>query len=369
MKKKKIIITAVVVLVIMFVAIYGSFNRGGGDISETDSAETTPVSEQETPSPTLEPEPTPTPYTGPTNPLTGLPAEEDLSGNRPYAVMLNNLKAALPQQGVSQADIIYEALAEGGITRMLAIYQDISGVGIIGSVRSARHYYLDMAQAHDAIYIHAGGSPQAYTAISARGITNIDGVKGSGQIFYRDSARMNSAGYEHSLMTTSELIAAYVPGYNLRMEHSEGYASNMTFTDETGYLNGESVLKISVVYSTYKTGVFEYSEEEGVYYVNQYGEAYTDGNTGGQVSVSNVLVLYATVYQIAGDTAGRLETILTGSGSGYFASGGEYVPITWAKDSYSSQFEYAMEDGSPVVFGVGRSYVNIVPAGNTVTFE
>lgn len=363
---KKIIVTSAVVLVILLIAIFGSLGGGDGDINETEP----PITEASpSPTPTPTPEPTPTPYAGPTNPLTGLPTDEDISGNRPYAVMLNNLKVALPQLGVSQADIIYEALAEGGITRMLAVYQDISQVGIIGTVRSARHYYLDLAQAHDAIYIHAGGSPQAYTAISQRGITNIDGVKGSGQIFYRDSSRMNTAGYEHSLMTTSELISTYVPNYNLRMEHGEDYSSNMTFTDEIGHLNGDSASKISAVFSSGKTGVFEYSEEDNVYYVSQYGSAYTDGNTGQQVSVSNVLVLFATVYQIAGDTAGRLETLLTGSGSGYFAAGGEYVPITWTKDSYSSQFVYTLEDGSPVIFSVGKSYVNILPSGNTVTFE
>ena len=87
---------------------------------------------------TPEPTPTPTPTPAFYHPLTGVPCGEDLSGKRPAAVMLNNLKAALPQQGNGQADIIYEVLAEGGITRMLAVYQDPSQLGLIGSVRSAR---------------------------------------------------------------------------------------------------------------------------------------------------------------------------------------------------------------------------------------
>jgi hypothetical protein len=80
------------------------------------------------------------------NPLTGLPISEEDVGNRPIAVMLNNIKAALPQYGISSADIIYEVPAEGGITRMLAIYQSVADVGNIGSVRSTRPYYLDLAQ-------------------------------------------------------------------------------------------------------------------------------------------------------------------------------------------------------------------------------
>lgn len=84
---------------------------------------------------------------------------------RPVAIMLNNLKEALPQLGQSQADVIYEVPAEGGITRMLAVYQSLDGVGKIGSIRSARPYYLELALGHDAIYIHAGGSEDAYAKI------------------------------------------------------------------------------------------------------------------------------------------------------------------------------------------------------------
>ena len=107
----------------------------------------------------IDPEPEPVyPYH---NPLTGEGLEEDISGQRPFAVMLNNLSKALPQLGVSQADVIYEIVAEGGITRMLAVFQDIEGVGDLGSVRSARDYYVSLACGHDAISVHAGGSPQA----------------------------------------------------------------------------------------------------------------------------------------------------------------------------------------------------------------
>ena len=105
-----------------------------------------PAAETTGPEPTTAPvqttEPTPTPEPTPelkyVNPLTGEPTAEDLSGKRPIAIMLNNLKAALPQHGVSQADIIYEIPAEGGITRMLAVFQSVDGVGAIGSGRSAR---------------------------------------------------------------------------------------------------------------------------------------------------------------------------------------------------------------------------------------
>lgn len=89
------------------------------------------------PPPVEEPEPEPEPYVpSGINPLTGEPMEPEYENNRPVAVMLNNLKAAQPQLGVSRADIIYEVPAEGGITRMLGVYQSLEGVENLGSIRS-----------------------------------------------------------------------------------------------------------------------------------------------------------------------------------------------------------------------------------------
>ena len=132
----------------------------------------TPAEEPETPpvieEPAAEPEVEPLPDvpTG-TNPLTGLPIEPEYEQRRPVAVMLNNLKKAQPQLGNSQADIIYEVPAEGGITRMLAVYQSLEDVGSIGSIRSARPYYIELALGHDALYVHAGGSPEAYADLKS----------------------------------------------------------------------------------------------------------------------------------------------------------------------------------------------------------
>ena len=133
---------------------------------------------QVTPPPVEEPEEAPgkepEPYVpSGINPLTGEPMEPEYENNRPVAVMLNNLKAAQPQLGVSRADIIYEVSAEGGITRMLALYLEPEGLGLIGSVRSARQYYWEIAQGHDAVFIHAGGSPEFYNTKSSKGLFTI----------------------------------------------------------------------------------------------------------------------------------------------------------------------------------------------------
>lgn len=305
-------------------------------------------------------------YTGPYNPLTGEPVEEDISGNRPYAIMLNNLKKAVPQHGVSKADIIYECVVEGGITRFMAVYQDLSDVDVIGSARSARPYYLDLAQAIDAIYIHAGGSGDAYELMSSRKMTHIDGVNGNDYIFYRDKDRKATMGYEHSLMIDVSLIPEFIDKYDIRSEHKDGFEYNMQFKDDGTPENGTKAESITVHMSSSKTTNFEYNASDKLYYVNQYKGAMKDGNNDEQVAVTNVLVLFAKYTNIPGDTEGRLKCELTGSGTGYFICGGQKIDINWSKSDYSSQFVYTLADGTELEFGRGTSFICIAPTGATV---
>jgi len=318
-----------------------------------------------------EPLPTPTPLPF-THPLTGLPCEEDWSGKRPAAVMLNNLKGALPQQGNSQADIIYELVAEGGITRMLAVYEDPSRVGLVGSVRSARQYYWEIAQGHDAVFIHAGGSPEFYNTKSSKGLFTVDGVNGyyssrDAGMFWRDRDRVagHHYDYEHSLLTSGEAIADMMAQRELE-EHSAGYSYEMDFADDGAPSGGSAAVTVTVPFSSYKTGVFRYDEAKKRYLVEEYDEPYIDGNDGGQVAVTNLLVLQTTY--VVQDDAGRVKVDLS-SGSGWFACRGKMIPITWEKGGADQQFRYFQEDGTPLALGRGKSYVCVIPTSRTVTAE
>lgn len=350
----------------------------------SNSAEDTPTPQETqqntpTPSPTeVQPDPTPevvvTPEKEPEivdeffNPLTGLPMEEEKVNDRPVAIMLNNLKAALPQQGVSQADIIYELLAEGGITRMLGVYQSVDGVGKIGSVRSARTYYLELALGHDAVFLHAGGSPDAYDKIKAWNVTALDCVNGpyEGSLFWRDSQRLKSMSREHTVVTSGDKIMELFPKYSFRKEHAEGYTYNIQFVEKGAPENGSVANEIQVPFSAYKTGVFTYDKTSGEYFVEEYGMPYVDGNSNKQVSVTNVLVLKTDCSMIPGDKAGRLAVDLS-QGEGWFACGGKMIPIHWCKKSVNSPLEYFTQDGQPLFLGVGKSYVNIIPLSNEIT--
>lgn len=308
------------------------------------------------------------------NPLTGEETPTDWSANRPVAVMLNNLKKALPQLGVGQADLIYEAPAEGGITRMMAVYQSLEGVGDLGSVRSARPYYVELAAGLDAIYIHAGGSDGAYSAIKKHSVSNIDGVNGpyGGTMFWRDAARKKNAGFEHSLLTSAQRIESLLSGAlanKMRRTHEEGYALPLAFAADGTPMGGNPANTITIRWSNYKTGVFRYDPAAGAYLVEEYGKPYVDGNDNTQVAVTNVLFIATEVKNIPGDTAGRKDIRLTGTGTGYYACGGQYIPIRWEKTSATAPLCYYAAGGQPLVLGVGKSYINIVDPSYPVTFE
>jgi hypothetical protein len=288
---------------------------------------------------------------------------------RPAAVMLNNLKKALPMYGVTQADILYEALAEGGITRLVGVYQDPSQVPQIGTVRSTRAYYLDIAQGHDAVLLHAGGSPEAYTEIKARGVTNMDCLGGyENTLYWRDQQRIKERGLEHSAFTSGARIVTAFEKLS-RPDHEDSWQETLLFADDGTPAGGTSAKTLRVFFSSYKTGLFEYDAATGLYAVSEYGAPFVDGQNDAQIQVTNVLTLYAEVNQIKGDSAGRLSTKLVGGGTGSFACGGQIVPIKWSKAAYAKPFVYTLEDGTPLALGRGRSYINIVPLNTKVETE
>lgn len=327
------------------------------------------------PTPTVEVTPSPTPYDGPFNPLTGLPMDEAWVGRRPVAIMLNNLKQALPQLGQSQADIIYEIPAEGGITRMVGVYQTLDDVGTIGSIRSARPYYLEVALGHDAIFLHAGGSEDAYSKISQWGVTALDAVRGpylgkteNSNLMWRDPVRRQSYSLEHTVVTTGQSILERLPTYNIRLDHKDGYTYEMDFVPDGTPADGVDAAQITVPVSTYKTGRFVYDPDSGKYGVEEYGAAYIDGNTQEQVEVTNVVIL-KTACRNTGDYLGHITVDLSSGGTGYFACGGKVTELTWSKRAPDGQFYYRDTQGDPISFGAGNTYVCIVPTDCQVSFS
>ncbi len=300
----------------------------------------------------------------PINPLTGLAGTAAQMKSRPAAVMINNIKQACPQVGISRADVIYEMMAEGGITRLMMVVSDYANLGVIGSVRSSREYYVDMAQNHDAIYIHAGGASTAYDAIQSRKINNLDGVNMyTPSTFYRDAARASSMGLEHSLMTSGEGIVSGISYKKYRTTLKDGFSSPLHFVDYNAspiVPTGGEAKHIIIPYNKYTFPQYIYRPSEGVYSRYQFnGKPHIDGETGEILTFSNILVLCCK-HSYSGDSYGHIGVDTTGSGDGYFFSQGSYAKIRWSKASVDEPFVLTCADGSPLYLNCGKTFINIV---------
>lgn len=296
--------------------------------------------------------------TAPANPLTGLPLHDAASVHRrPVAVMLNNLHLAMPQHGVSAADIIYEYNVEGDITRMIGFFQEPETVDTIGSVRSARPCFVETALGMDAIYVHAGGSKEAYQMLSRLEVDDID--EPDADCFWRDKERAKTMAFEHTLMTSGQQVWDYVTSNGWRTEHKDGYRYPLVFAEDGTPQHGIAATEVSVEFSPYKTGTFTYHPDSKLYQIGQYGGDYIDGNTGEQVGVTNLLVLRTSVVN-SGDKAGHMNIDIQGSGEGTFFCGGKATDIQWHKEAANDPFTYTLPDGSALPLGRGRTYVCVV---------
>jgi len=269
--------------------------------------------------------PEPNPTLDGFNPLTGEPMVAQFQNNRPVAIVLNNLPEALPLNGVSDADIIYEYPVEGGLTRMLAIFQDVFYVEKIGCIRSARHYTVQLANAYDAIFLSAGRSPQALAEVRSLGIPFLNEVEGPHrEVFFRDRNRIPGRRVDnlHSVVTTGERLYHWLPEYDFRLTHEASYTPALTFAEDGTPRGGSSADKITMRFSSAKSTNFTFDSVLRKYTVRQANVDFVDANDGSQPAYANIVFIKTSVTGLRDDTAGRLDIATTGSGTGYFASGG-----------------------------------------------
>ena len=287
------------------------------------------------------------------------------SKTRPYAVMINNLyEARQVQSGLSQAYLVYELLAEGGITRFLALFRDVE-VQRIGSVRSARHYYLDYVLENDAIFVHWGWSPQAQSDIGALRLQNIHGLTYEGVYFYRENP-FNIA-VEHTGFTNTELLDKARTNLNYPKDTEEGllleYSAKSVDLSENEEVQNANNVKI--FYSNYNEVEYEYDEENKVYkrFINN--QEHKDYNNGKQLTVKNIIVYALDYVGIAGDSKGRQDLNNIGEGTGYFITEGKAVKITWEKLKRDTKTVYRYENGKEITVNDGNTFIQIMPtSGN-----
>ncbi|MBR1507881.1 MAG: DUF3048 domain-containing protein [Eubacterium sp.] len=292
--------------------------------------------------------------------LTGAWITPEEAEKRYIAIMVNNIAAAMPQSGIENADVIYEMLEEGGITRLMVFFSNYEDIPKIGPVRSARDYYQIKALEYNAILTHWGASVYAEEYWTQHpSVSHVD-LNGKDN---RSAFRVQRPGYalEHTGYTSGELINKSIEADGYVTKKEDSYTRMFDFNDtEKAPDNGKDATKIHTNYNASRTPWFEYDSETKLYKRFQYGVPQIDDETGNQLTFKNVIVQFAP-HASREDDIGSINIDLLGSGKGYYASDGKIIPIKWEKTEFFGVTKFYTEDGEKLKLNPGKTWVTVFP--------
>lgn len=290
------------------------------------------------------------------------------SNTRPIAVMINNHNQARKfHAGLQDAYIVYEMIVEGGITRMMALYKDAT-TEKIGSIRSARHYFLDYALENDAIYTHWGYSEYAMNDIKKLGVNNINGLV-DGKYFWKDTKLKVAT--EHTGFSSMSLINQAIDRFGYRKTTNEKSLLNYSI-DPLNLTEIEEAIpanQVLIKYSGSANTSYEYDAENKNYKRSVNGNPHMDYEKNFQYTAKNILTYQVKNTTITGDAKGRQDLNNIGSGEGYFISEGYAIPITWKKQTRTGKTTYKLKNGEDLIVNDGNTYIQIQPVGQTLTIS
>lgn len=303
---------------------------------------------------------------------------QELADARPISVMMPTDKAAQPQYGIGQADILYECMEEGSISRQMAVINDWKNLDKIGNVRSCRDYYLYMACEWDPILIHFGGVYYMRDRIKQGDIQNIsgtysDGTKettapGSGAFF-----RTKDKASPHNAFVSAESIQKAMDSLGYPAQHRDQYyqPEHFLFASETNTLDTADAITAKIVdlsdcYPVSKS-YLEYNEADGLYYKSLHGEAQIDASNGQQLTFSNIIIQSA--YWEKRDEKYLAFQMHDTTRTGYFVTQGKAIPVRWEKSTDYGPTKYYDMQGNEIQLNTGKTYIAIVQEGTTPYFE
>jgi hypothetical protein len=301
------------------------------------------------------PKPAPAPIL---SPLSGLPVTQAQHDYPVVGVMIENSPAARPQSGLDQAGVVYEAIAEAGITRFLALYQENSP-GVLGPVRSSRPYYLDWAMAFDASYAHVGGSPDALQRIKDIGVRDLDQFFNPGP-YHRISTRYAP----HNMYTSLEGLR------NLAI--SKGWSTSK-FTpfvrkakEEPSKAPTAKSINIGISGADYNVH-YDYDPASNSYKRSEGGEVHIDNETKAQLSPKVVITL-AMPYSLM-DDGYHSQYQTQGSGNMLMFQDGVVTQGTWSKAAPQDPFIVKDGAGADMKLNPGQTWITVVDDIGKVTYQ
>lgn len=310
--------------------------------------------------------------------LSGLPITDATLNSKPVtAVMVENSIDARPQSGLSQAGVVFEAVAEGGVTRFMALYQDTTPTNV-GPIRSARPYYVQWALGFDAAYAHVGGSPDALNDIGAWGVHDMNQFSNGG--YYH---RVSSRAAPHNVYTGIDTLN--------QLESKKGFTSSYTgfarkadqpYKAPTQPSNGSKPLtnqpaatpanSIDLKLSGYTYDPhYAYDATTNSYQRSEAGQAQTDANTNAQLSPKVVVAMVVPMARGALDSSGAYYSDYNpiGTGTVYIFQDGTVTTGQWSKSSNSAALSFSDSSGKPLALNRGQTWVTAVTSTSGVVYK
>lgn len=282
-------------------------------------------------------------------PFTGLETTEDIT-KRPVAVMVSNQKAARPQTGLSKADIVFEMLTEGNITRFMAIYQS-EEPGVVGPVRSAREYFADLAGNYDAIYTYQGAATHINELIKEKDIEHLEGAQyeDDGNLFVRETFRKSP--HNSYLQFGAVYDVAKDKGYDVNLD-----IAPLTFLEKGEDVEGEDANYVKI---DYYGGVpiveYTYDASSKKYVRYNDGEQTIELESEKPLEFDNLFIVEAD-HEVIDDESRRAIDINSG-GKGYLLQRGKVQYVEW--ENQDGRIVPVL-DGEVVPFVPGQTWINFV---------
>jgi len=286
---------------------------------------------------------------------------EELS-KRPVAVSIDNHPRARWQAGLSQAEIVYEVEVEHPFTRYLCIFL-AKEPERIGPVRSARPYLIYYALEYDGIFVHVGGSEDAFAEIRRLSAADVDGLYSGAMWRYNDTGKYAP----HNMYTTLESIRDEAEYYGYRTEAEyEGYMFKEKDEILSENFDINSAKEVNIVYNDYNTTDYIYEEENSLYLRFKDEEEHIDELDKKQITAKNIIAIETSKTVL--DNEGRLFLGTIGQGNGIYITNGESIPITWEKASEKDKLRFYSGD-EELVLNPGNTWIQVVNSLDRITIK
>ncbi|HUC95833.1 MAG TPA: DUF3048 domain-containing protein [Candidatus Saccharimonadia bacterium] len=345
--KKQLIVGLIILAVVVIGLIYFFVFREHGQNSVT-SIKNTSTSKKTT-------------TASPISPLTGMPVTLAKTKLPVTGIMIENSDEARPQSGLSQAGVVFEALAEGGITRFLALFQE-GQPSSIGPIRSARPYFIDWALGFDAAYVHVGGSPDALSQIKT------DNVKDINQFYYGNYfTRITSREAPHNVYTSISSLHGLETTLDYDKSNFTGFPRKKDQPDKTPNATN---IAFNIASPDYKVN-YTYDKPLNSYKRSEGGSPMIDANTNKQLEPKVVIAIVVPLSQGALDASGAYYSDYSdiGSGSAYIFQDGTLTKSIWTKDSPTSQITFTDIAGNAIKLNAGQTWITALSSSNLVAYQ